>query len=87
MFSTSSAAMSSDDLRLNSLDRFRKSKSGLTLEVYSSCEVPAGCGGAVLRWRRPGAPIMVCVRNGDDGKDRHHVLRGGSWADWPTRFA
>jgi len=51
--------MSSDDLRLNSLDRFRKSKSGLTLEVYSSCEVPAGCGGAVLRWRRVGAPILV----------------------------
>lgn len=53
--------MASDDLRLNTLERFRKSKSGLTLEVHSHCEVPAGCGGAVLRWRRPGAPIGLTM--------------------------
>jgi hypothetical protein len=48
-------------LRLNGLDRFRKSRSGLTLEVHSHCEVPAGCGGAVLRWRRPGTPIGLSI--------------------------
>src|SRR5262245_31746736 len=60
--------MSNDDLRLNSLGRFRKSTSRLTLEAYSSCEVPAGCGGVVLRWRRSGAPILVSFFAHGDGK-------------------
>ncbi len=46
-----------DDLRLNELRQFHKTSSRLALEVHSHCEVPAGCGGVVLRWRRPGAPI------------------------------
>lgn len=46
-----------DGLRLNGLARFRKHSSSLALEAYTNCEVPAGCGGVVLRWRRPGAPI------------------------------
>ncbi len=50
-----------NDLRLNELGRYRKQGSRLTLEVHSHCEVPAGCGGAVLRWRRPGAPIGLRV--------------------------
>ena len=45
------------ELRLNELERFRKTSSRLALEAHGSCEVPAGCGGVVLRWRRPGAPI------------------------------
>jgi hypothetical protein len=45
------------DLRLNELNRYRKTSGKLALEVHSHCEVPAGCGGAVLRWRRPGADI------------------------------
>lgn len=44
-------------LRVNELQRFRKTSSRLALEAHGSCEVPAGCGGVVLRWRRPGAPI------------------------------
>ncbi len=39
--------------QLNSLDRFRKQPGNLVLEQYSHCEVPAGCGGVVLRWRNP----------------------------------
>lgn len=37
----------------NSLDRFRKHSPRLVLEEYDACEVPAGCGGVVLRWRNP----------------------------------
>lgn len=40
----------SDDLRLNSIERFSKKSQRLILEEYGSCEVPAGCGGVVLRW-------------------------------------
>ena len=47
------------DLRLNDLERFRKTSSRLALEAHSHCEVPAGCGGVVLRWTRPGAPLGV----------------------------
>jgi hypothetical protein len=43
----------SDELNLNSIQRFRKQSVRLVLEQYSSCEVPAGCGGLVLRWRNP----------------------------------
>ncbi len=42
-----------DEPRLNSLSRFRKASSRLILETHSHCEVPAGCGGVVLRWRNP----------------------------------
>jgi hypothetical protein len=52
----------SDEQRLNSLDRFRKRPGRLVLEVYSHCEVPAGCGGAVLRWRDPRAAVPVLFR-------------------------
>ena len=37
---------------LNTLDRFSKA-SRLILEEHGHCEVPAGCGGVVLRWRNP----------------------------------
>jgi hypothetical protein len=56
--------MGSDDkpeLRLNELERFRKTSSRLVLEAHSHCEVPAGCGGVVLRWRRPGAPLGIVL--------------------------
>lgn len=36
---------------LNSLDRYVKSSPRFVLEEHSHCEVPAGCGGVVLRWR------------------------------------
>ncbi len=42
-----------DELKLN---RFRKRSGELVLEEFSHCEVPAGCGGAVLRWNRKDTP-------------------------------
>jgi hypothetical protein len=48
-------------LRLNTLHRFRKHSPRLLLEEYSHCEVPAGCGGVVLRWidRDAGTPALM----------------------------
>ncbi len=37
------------DIELNGVDRFRKNSPRVLFEAYSHCEVPAGCGGAVLR--------------------------------------
>lgn len=48
-------------MRLNELARFAKRSQRLALEAHSHCEVPAGCGGAVLRWRRPGAPLGIWI--------------------------
>jgi hypothetical protein len=44
---------------LNSLSRFRKQPERLVLEEHSHCEVPAGCGGVVLRWRNPLAAVPL----------------------------
>lgn len=57
--------MNDDELfRLNSLHRFTK-HSKLVLEAHSHCEVPAGCGGAVLQWLNPaqGVPVRVEVQS------------------------
>ena len=59
--------MATDDddeaLRLNTLHRFQKHSPRLLLQEYSHCEVPAGCGGVVLRWldREQGLPVMLRV--------------------------
>jgi len=42
------------ELSLNGPERFRKRSPRLTLEEHGGCEVPAGCGGVVLRWVRKG---------------------------------
>jgi hypothetical protein len=47
--------------RLNSLERFRKRPGRLVLEERGHCEVPAGCGGVVLRWRNPLAVLPVTI--------------------------
>src|SRR5262245_25722640 len=52
----------SDAPRLNSLDRFRKHPGRLVLEEHGHCEVPAGCGGVVLRWRNPLAAVPITLR-------------------------
>jgi hypothetical protein len=39
-----------DELNLNSISRYRKQSPTLVLEEFGHCEVPAGCGGVVLRW-------------------------------------
>lgn len=41
------------DLALNDLSRYKKASNRLVLEDYSHCEVPAGCGGGILRWIDP----------------------------------
>lgn len=51
--------MPDKDLRLNSLSRYSKQSSEYVLEVHSHCEVPAGCGGVVLRWRNPHLAIPI----------------------------
>jgi len=51
-----------DDLRINTLNRFEKYSARLVLREYSHCEVPAGCGGVVLRWVDPSAGLPVVIR-------------------------
>lgn len=51
-----------DDLKLNSLNRFAKKSPRLALEEYSHCEVPAGCGGVVMRWTDPAEGIPAILR-------------------------
>ena len=50
--------MAERDLKLNSLGRYGKSNSRLVLEEHGHCEVPAGCGGVVLRWRNPNSCLL-----------------------------
>lgn len=54
-------ATDEEDLALNTLHRFRKRSPRLTLQVHSHCEVPAGCGGVVLRWVDPSAGFGAVV--------------------------
>lgn len=54
----------SDDLRLNSIDRFRKRSERLILEEHGHCEVPAGCGGVVMRWFDPRAGVPAIFQSG-----------------------
>jgi hypothetical protein len=51
----------SSEQELNSLDRFRKQPGRLILEEHSHCEVPAGCGGVVLRWRNPQSALPLTI--------------------------
>jgi hypothetical protein len=50
-----------DKRQLNSVDRFRKQPGRLVLEEHGHCEVPAGWGGVVLRWRNPRAALPLLV--------------------------
>ena len=51
--------MDERELRLNSV-RFDKQSPRLALEEHSHCEIPAGCGGVVLRWRkRTTIPVLL----------------------------
>lgn len=45
--------MAGKPLKLNTLSRFSKRSENLALEEHGHCEVPAGCGGVVLRWVNP----------------------------------
>lgn len=50
------------DLVVNDLSRYEKSSERLVLEDYSSCEVPAGCGGGILRWIDPREALPLKLR-------------------------
>lgn len=50
------------ELKLNSIDRYVKSSPRFVLEEHGHCEVPAGCGGVVLRWRDPRTSVPVRIR-------------------------
>lgn len=54
--------MNEDQLSLNSLSRFSKQSGLLHLEEHGHCEVPAGCGGVVLRWYNPATSIPLLLR-------------------------
>jgi len=53
--------MADRELELNSISRYSKSSPQFVLEEHGHCEVPAGCGGVVLRWRNPrgGIPLQI----------------------------
>lgn len=53
--------MDERELRLNSLSRYSKTSPLFVLEENGHCEIPAGCGGVVLRWRDPrdGVPLHM----------------------------
>jgi hypothetical protein len=48
-------------LNVNSISRYSKKSSRLILEEHGHCEVPAGCGGVVLRWINPTNTIPVNI--------------------------
>jgi len=62
--------MAKRDLNLNSLGRYAKQSSRLVLEQHSHCEVPAGCGGVVLRWRSEISELPVRVNLFCSGKSK-----------------
>lgn len=55
-------ASDDEDLRINTLHALTKRSPRVVLEEHSHCEVPAGCGGVVLRWRDPLAGVPAVVR-------------------------
>lgn len=74
-----------DELKLNNLSRYSKQSPRLVLEEYSHCEIPAGCGGVVLRWRKPDQEFAILFRSGAsngrtpyvglDGQDTDHASK------------
>ena len=82
--------MSEDEFKLNSLSRFSKKSLRLILEQYGHCEIPAGCGGFVMRWRKPGEPLMIFLNVSSCAKKQALTLDGedASWyrqkVNWGT---
>jgi len=62
-----------DELRLNTVHRFRKRSPRVLMEEHGSCEVPAGCGGVVLRWLNPNQGCYVLFTLFTSGKARLFV--------------
>jgi hypothetical protein len=59
--------MDERELKLNSLSRYAKTSPLFILEEHGHCEVPAGCGGVVLRWRNPRAGVPFTMWLETDG--------------------
>lgn len=59
--------MDERELKLNSLARYVKASELFVLEEHGHCEVPAGCGGVVLRWRNPRAGVPFTMWLETDG--------------------
>lgn len=68
--------VSDDELRLNRLHRYKKTSPRLALEVHSHCEVPAGCGGVVLRWRDADGPASISASFYVAGAEPKYTLDG-----------
>jgi hypothetical protein len=64
----SGAVAGKRDLVVNDLERYTKSSDRLVLEDYSSCEVPAGCGGGILRWIDPLEALPLTLRLWSNGE-------------------
>lgn len=62
------------ELNLNSITRYVKFSPRFVLEEHGHCEVPAGCGGVVLRWRDPRVSVpvqlQIAILNADAWKAR-----------------
>lgn len=65
--------MAERDLRLNSLSRYSKESPQFVLEEHGHCEVPAGCGGVVLRWTNPHRAIPVEIWLETSGEARFYL--------------
>lgn len=57
------------DVAVNDLARYEKSSDRLVLESYSHCEVPAGCGGGILRWIDPDESLPLTLHLWSTGKN------------------
>lgn len=69
--------MSDQELRLNGPSRYTKQSQRLILEEYSHCEVPAGCGGVVLRWRGLDQHMPLLLRSAaDNGRTARLAVDG-----------
>lgn len=62
--------MAERELKLNSLGRYGKDSPHLILEEYGHCEIPAGCGGVLLRWRSPNTGLQFVIRLWTAGKSQ-----------------
>lgn len=70
------------DLELNTIDRYQKRSDRLVLESYSSCDVPLGCGGSLLRWVDPEQALPLVLRT-DFGDRKATVFLDGEEINRP----
>lgn len=70
------APLDPEKLTPDELRRFTKTSHSLILEEYDHCEVPAGCGGVVLRWVNPDSPMRIGVRVYGKGSAQGFYLDG-----------